>query len=45
MKAKTKLKLKNNRQTKTTSSSAMAERLRELDQRFQVGVNFEAIID
>ena len=28
-----------------TSSSAMAERPRELDQRFQMGGQFEAIID
>ena len=28
-----------------TSSSAMAERPRELDQRFQMGSQFEAIID
>ena len=30
---------------KLTSSSAMAERPRELDQRFQMGGQFEAIID
>jgi len=31
--------------TNATSSSAMAERPRELDQRFQMGCQFEAIID
>ena len=31
--------------TRKTSSSAMAERPRELDQRFQMGGQFEAIID
>ena len=33
------------RVSKLTSSSAMAERPRELDQRFQMGDQFEAIID
>ena len=31
--------------TEITSSSAMAERPRELDQRFQMGGQFEAIIN
>ena len=37
--------LKRNPADPDTSSSAMAERPRELDQRFQMGSQFEAIID